>query len=171
MENIEFIIIMILITIMIIFYGGKNNVHIVEYNSNYFDNYNNIYILKNKLNNYKMDNLNYTSIEDINNILNIILPNYINNYYIKIEPYSYFEIKNVINQLESKNQIMLIYNHNNYKNIELLVNTDYQNDKKIGYFYNLTKELSITNMFDIYNNNDKKVYITIFILKKPYWYY
>ena len=161
-------------TLMIIFYGGKNTVNMIEYNSNYFENYKNIMLVEktlqkynSKFNDITKNESDYITIDEIDNISHIILPNYINNYLIKIKPYSYFDIKKIIDIAKINNLIMIVFNYNNIENLELLVNKDNNN----GHFYNLTNKISITGIYDIYNNNDKEIYITVFIVKKPFWYW
>lgn len=159
---------------MIIFYGGKNTINMIEYNSNYFENYKNIILVEKTLQKYnlKFDDISknesdYITIDEIDTISHIILPNYINNYLIKIKSYSYFDIKKIIDVSKINNLIMIVFNNNNIENLELLVNKD----NNTGYFYKLTNRISITGIYDIYNNNDKEIYITVFIVKKPFWYW
>jgi hypothetical protein len=172
MVNIRLNIILLILTIIIIFYGGKNNINMIEYNSNYFNNYKNVIIFEKVLKKYipKFDNIvtnnsDYSTIDEIINTLNIIIPNYINNYFIKIKPYSYFNTTKIINN--TNNLLMIIFNINYVNNLDLLI----EKENNIGYFYNLTNKISITNIYDIYNNNNAEIYITIFTIKKPYWYY
>ena len=62
---------------------------------------------------------------------------------------------------------MIIYNHNKINNLELIVSSDNSN----GYFYDLTKIISITEIYPIYNNSNETIIITLFIIKKPFWHY
>ena len=124
-----FYIVLIILTIIIIFYGGKNSINLVEYDSNFFENFKNIVIFEKKLQNYdsKFEDItnndsDYITINEINNTSNIILPNYVNNFFIKIKSYSYFDIKKVVDITMKNNFIMIIFNHNNDNNIELIVN-------------------------------------------------
>jgi hypothetical protein len=174
---------------MILFYGGKNHIRMIEYDSSYFENYKNVLLFEKKLQKYNdkfntivTNNNDYITIDEINEILHIMLSNYINNFFIKISPKSYFNIKKVIdiNNINNiNNLIMIVFNHNNVKNIELIINREniqnsnnLGNENKItGYFYNLTNKISVTSIYDIYNNNDVEIFITIFIVKRPYWYY
>ena len=84
-----FYIVLIILTIIIIFYGGKNSINLVEYDSNFFENFKNIVIFEKKLQNYdsKFEDItnndsDYITINEINNTSNIILPNYVNNFFI-----------------------------------------------------------------------------------------
>ncbi len=172
MEKIKLNIILVILTIIILFYGGKNNVNMIEYNSNYFDNYKNIIIFEKVLKSYipKFDNIatnnsDYFTVDEIKDTLNIVIPNYLNNYFIKIKSYSYFNITKIIDN--TNNLLMIIFNLNDVNNLDLLLDKE----DNIGYFYNLTNKISITNIYDLYNNNNTDIYITIFTIKKPYWYY
>jgi len=185
--NHENIILLILLTIIIIFYGGQNYSNVVEYNNDYFKNYNNIIIFEKILEKYynnfnsiqrisnardilpkseEINNNNYISIAEINKLADTILPNYINNYLIKIDKYFYFDITKIISVNDKNNLIMIIFNNNNVDNLKLIVNKE----DNINYFYNLTKKISINGIYDIYNDNDFETYVTIFIVKRPYWY-
>jgi hypothetical protein len=169
--NYENIILLILLTIIIIFYGGKNHSTLVEYDNDYFKNYNNIIIFEKTLEKYYSkfneinNNNNYVTINEISKLADSILPNYINNYLIKIEKYSYFDITNIIN-VNDKNNLMMIILNNNLNNLKLIVNKE----NNINYFYNLNKKTSITGIYDIYNDNDFEIFVTIFIVKKPYYW-
>jgi hypothetical protein len=170
---------------MILFYGGKKYVKTIEYNLPYFENYKNIILFEKKLQKYNLDfknnndknndknNNNYITINEIEDELNIILPNYINNYFIKINPHSYFNTLEVIDINNINNLLMIIFNHNNVPNLEVIINREINQNKNsiiTCYFYNLKNKISITNIYDIYNNNDFIIYIAIFIMKKPYFY-
>lgn len=161
-----YIFILIILTLLIITYGGHNYQNKIEYESNFFDNFNIIQIFENKLN--KLENkLNFNDNEyiDIKKQINFkLIPNLLNAYYIKIKPYSFFNINKLIDKIESK--LLLIFNHNKIKFIELLVK--YENN--IGFFYELTKTISITSLYPIYNNSNETIFITILVVKKPFWH-
>ena len=38
------------------------------------------------------------------------------------------------------------------------------------YMYDLEKNISITGIYDFYNNSDLIINFTIFIMKKPFWH-
>jgi len=155
---------------MIIFYGGKNSIDLVEYNSIYFSNISNF--LEKKIKKYNIkdidNNLDHINLKEFDHMCRIIIPNYMNNYLIKIKPYSHFDINKIIDpKHESTKLLMIILNYNYHNNLELIV----KKENNIGYFYNLTKKTSITSLFDIYNNSNVEINIIVFIIKKPYWYY
>ena len=76
--------------------------------------------------------------------------------------------------------MMILFNHKKYNNLELLVDNSEQNlykhnnvpisSESLGYFYDLEKSISITGIFHIYNNSAEPIYLTCFILKKPFWH-
>lgn len=182
MDNITYLIIIIGLTIFIIFFGGHNNQDLIEYESKYFDNSKSIIVFENKINlvmknknNKLFKNENFININKFLNTTNVLIPNFVNCFMIKIHPYNLFNIFNIINKSDSKTHIMVIFNHNLHNNLELLINDN--NDNNInqiknnkGYFYDLTKPISTVGINHIYNNSNNEIIITCFIFKKPYWH-
>jgi hypothetical protein len=182
MDNYLYLIIIIGLTIFIIFFGGHNKQNIVEYNSEYFDNLNTIIIFEKKLNNNLeniiFDSKDFININEFNDILHILIPNFIDCFYIRIKSFTLFNIFNLIKKDNIQNSMMVLFNHKKHNNLELLVgdstNTIYSNylhsNINIGYFYDLEKIISITGIYHIYNNSNETIIITCFILKKPFWH-
>ena len=189
MDNYLYIIIIIGLTIFIVFFGGHNKQNIVEYDSEYFDNLNTIIIFEKKLNknleNITFDSKDFININQFLDVPHILIPNFIDCFYIKIKPFTLFNIYNIIKKNDIQTSMMVIFNHKKHNNLELLVgdstNTIYSNnlssypynfdsDIKIGYFYDLEKIISITGIYHIYNNSDENIIITCFLLKKPFWH-
>ena len=170
MDNILYIIIIIILTVMIIFYGGHNFQNKIEYESNFFNNINNLIIFEKKLQKYSnIKNFINTDIININNYVKMcdyLIPNFLNCYFIKINAYSLFNIYNIIDLNYRDSSILIIFNHNKINNLELLIN----NKNIYGYFYNLNKKISITSVYPIFNNSNTIIYITIFVMKKPFWH-
>lgn len=172
-DNLYFIII-IGLTIFIIFYGGHNHQNLVEYDSKYFCSLGTIIIYENKLNKFITNDdiiFNQDNFFNLNKYLNtsdIIIPNFVGCYYIKINPFNIFNINKIVNKKNVKNYMMVIFNHNKHNDLELIL--DYLSNDTIGYFYDLDKTISITGIYNIYNNSNQFVTITCFILKKPYWF-
>lgn len=177
-----YFIIIIGLTIFIIFFGGHNNQELIEYNSKYFDNLKSIISFENKINliiknkNEEIfKNKNFININKFLNTRNILLPNFIDCFIIKIYPHNIFNIYNLINNIDIKNHLMIIFNHNLCNNLELLINNNNNNNNNIdnytGYFYDLTKTISIVGINHIYNNSNENIIITCFILKKTFWHY
>jgi len=184
MDNYLYLLIIIGLTIFMLFYGGHNKLNIIEYNSDYFNNLNTIIIFEKKLNK-NLQNINFNTdfinIKEFHETFNILIPNFINSYYIRIKPFTLFNIFNLIENKDFQNIMMIIFNHKEYNNLELLIgdtNNIIFNDNlkelnsniKIGYFYNLKKKISITGIYHIYNNSNNTVIITCFIIKKPFWH-
>lgn len=182
MDDNLYIIIVIALTIFIIFYGGHNYQNKIEYNSKFFDNFNAIIVYENKLQK-SIHEIQFIDIDhvNINNRLKIcknLIPNFIDCFYIKINPYQLFNINKIVKKENHDTHIMIIFNHNSHNNLELLINNSNFYEKNMitsqyynGYFYDLEKKISILGIFHIYNNSKEIIYITCFILIKPFWHY
>jgi hypothetical protein len=184
MDYFLYLIIIITLTIFIIFFGGHNNQELIEYESNYFIGLNSIITFENKINfitNSKdkdfFKNLNYININKYLNTSNILIPNFVNCFVIKIIPHNVFNIFNLIDKSKYKTHLMVIFNHNLHNNLELIIINNnnsninnYEMEKNIGYFYDLTKTISVVGIHHIYNNSNDNITITCFILKKPFWH-
>ena len=175
MNDYLYITIIIGLTIFIIFYGGHNYQNKIEYESIYFDNLSSIILFSNKLqsikNKFDFSSANFYNINETVNLSHDIIPNFINCFYIKINPYSLFNIYDIVDKNNINNLIMVIFNHNSYTSIELLINDNIHINDNYGYFYQLKKNISIVGIYHIYNNSNKTIYITCFIIKKPFWHY
>lgn len=189
MDNYLYLIIIIGLTIFIIFFGGHNKQNLVEYDSEYFDNLKTIIIFEKKLNknleNITFESKDFLNINEFIDIPHILIPNFINCFYIRIKPFSLFNIYSIIKKDDVQTSMMVLFNHKKHNNLELLVgdstNTIYSNmsssylnylnsNVNIGYFYDLEKIISITGIFHIYNNSNETVITTCFLLKKPFWH-
>lgn len=197
MSSILYIIIIIGLTIFILFFGGHNYQNIVEYDSDYFYNLNTIIIFEKKLNkkliDIVFDSSNFINLNEYLDTSIILVPNFVNCFYIQINPHSLFNIFKIINKENMLTSMMIIFNHKKYNNLELLLdnstsdlynyaysdtNTNHIFDNNLenknittnGYFYDLEKIISITGIYHIYNNSNENVVITCFILKKPFWF-
>lgn len=192
-----YLIIIIGLTIFILFYGGHNSQNKVEYNTVYFDNLNTIIYFENKINkilkNISFENKNFININKYFDTTHILIPNFISCFFIQINPYTFFNIFNIVNKQDININMMILFNHNKHNNLELLINDstenlygygyeyeyDFDNNyinnlnfSKIyyGYFYDLDKIISITGIYHIYNNSNENIIITCFILRKPFWH-
>lgn len=167
MDNKIYFIIIIALTIIVLFYGGSNKQSQIEYNSNYFTSLYNISILNSKIKklseNYKWDN-DILDITDELQVCDNLLPNFVRTFFIRIKPHSFFDITDYIPDDDSN--ILIIFNYNKTNNLELLV----RHKENTGYFYDLEKVISLTGIYPIYNNSDDIIEITLFIVKKPFWY-
>ena len=180
-----YIIIIIGLTVFMVFFGGHNDQVKVEYDNLYFQNLNSIIIFESKLNKINNDDIftdrNFVNINKYFDTTHILIPNFVNCFFIKIYPYTIFNIFNLIDKLDMNTHMMILFNHKKYNNLELLVDNSTQNLYKqsefenininsYGYFYDLEKSISITGIYHIYNNSIEPIYITCFILKKPFWH-
>jgi hypothetical protein len=189
MDSILYIIIIIGLTIFILFFGGHNQQNIVEYDSQYFYNLNTIIIFEKKLNknlpNVIFDSSNFININNYLDTSIILIPNFVDCFYIQIKPYSLFNIFKIIKKENMLTSMMILFNHKKHNNLELLVdnstnnlynypntNNHFENKNIVsyGYFYDLEKIISITGIYHIYNNSNENIVITCFILKKPFWF-
>lgn len=181
MDDLLYLIVIICLTIFMVFFGGHNNQDKIEYDSDYFNNLNFIIKFEKKINliylnnnNDIFSNTNFVNIDKYFNTTNILLPNYVNCFLIKINPNSIFNIYNIIDKSKCKTHIMVIFNHNSDNNLELVIGNldnlnNLDNDEYCD-FYDLKKNISTTGIYPIYNNSNVNVVITCFILKKPFWH-
>lgn len=158
-----YIIILLILTTVILFFGGHNYQNKIEYESNQFNNLYNITLFEIKLQKYN-SNIDFVDISTHVKLSKTIIPNIIGSYFVNIKPYELFNIDKCFIDINTQSSIMIIFNHNHHNNLELLI------DKNKGFCYDLTKNISITGVFDIYNNSSVKINITLFILKKPFWH-
>ena len=155
--------IIIIIMIMMIFYGGKNNINKIEYSTSYFKNLNKIILFEKHIKKNIKNDLNI-DFEDITSKVNIhVIPNLEYAYYIDIKPKHYYKIENV----NIDKHIMIIFKHNDKDDIKLMV----KKDKTDAYLYDIKKKISVTGIFPIFNDSETLASITVFIMKKPFWYY
>lgn len=175
-DNIYFIIIIIL-SLLIIIFGGPNKLnYLVEYDKknfkyidklSYFNN-NFKYLIKN--NETFEDTIQYK-------YYNQIIPNLLKIDYISLKPHEFYNF----NKFSNSNILMIIYNHNslddnNHNSLKLLIRTQNKCNNinkciKYGFFYNLINKISIVNIFPIYNDSNKIINLSIYIIKKSFWFY
>ena len=172
MNEFTYIIIIIILTIFILLYGGHNNQDLIEYDSKYFKNFNKLIIFEKKLQIYNLK-VNFADRDyiDLKNYIKtsiILIPNLISLYFINIKPHSFFKINKIFtNMANKKENIMIIFNHNKINDLELIIGLDNNSN---GYFYDLKKHISITGLYDLYNDSGNIINLTLFFIKKPYWY-
>lgn len=188
-DNFYFLTMIILILMIVIFGGPKKHDNLqIEYQPNNFGYLNNLTYFENQIhqNNISSD-IEFTNITEKINLSNCLVPNIVDIFIVNIKPYQIFNVGNhVKNDLAS---IMIIYDHNmssqqyNFSNIpnlainnlKLLINKKKEcvnyNCNLVGYYYDISKKVSILDIFPIYNDSEHIVNITIFIIKKPYWFY
>jgi len=179
-----YICVIVAAVLLMVIYGRPNKTsdYIIEYDNEQFKYFEKLYFVDRQIEkNYKIEtkiinNDANGSIEDITSRLNNcerFIPNIVSIYNIKLNPKSFINI----NKYAGTNKIMLIKINNQdiaYTNIQLLVNNNYECDNNIcgnyAYLYSLDKSKSIVNIYPIFNNSDKIANLTIYIIKKPFWY-
>lgn len=180
MDDFLYLITIIMLSIFIIFYGGHNNQDKIEFDTNYFNGLNLIVNFEKKINliyknnNNIFSNKNYVNINKYFNTSNILIPNFVNCFLIKINSNEIFNIYDIIDSSIIKTHMMIIFNHNKHNDLELVITNHFTqldlNKNNDYYFYDLEKNISLTSIFDIYNNSNKTAVITCFIVKKPFWH-
>lgn len=183
-ENSYILIVIIIILTMLIFGGPKkhNNLQI-EYDSKNYRYLDSLILFEKELQKYNSSNFDYLHITNQINLSECLIPNIIDIFFVNIKPYSYFNINNhVINNVSN---LMILYDHNMDNNINKNID-NYKTklmlllDKKkecinnicnnFGYYYDITKKISILDIYPIFNNSDSIINITIIIIKKSFWH-
>lgn len=172
MKEFDYLLIIIFLSIFVILYGGHNNQNLIEYDSNYFQNFDKIILFENKLQIYN-NKVNFKSKDFINlenyvKLSKSLIPNLESLYFINIKPHSFYSIEKIFdNKFKRIEYLMIVFNHNKSNNLELLLGKDTENN---GYFYDLVKKITITGIFDLYNNSNDFINVSIFFIKKPFWF-
>ena len=159
----EYYLIITMLTILMMFYGGINKTLSIEYYHTYFEYIKNIRLFENYvLNNNSKENIDLLS---ITKNCSILVNNLFSIYYINVEPYSYF----INDSMYDKSLLMIIYTvSNDYKKLQIIIDKVDEN-KFIN--YNITTDLFLTNPYIIYNNSNQNTKFIIAFIKKPFWYY
>lgn len=181
-----FIIIMIL-SMVIFGRAKKNRDFIIEYNPQNYQYLNSLTIFEKELQKYNSDKFDILKITNEIDLSSCLIPNIIDTYFVNIKPFSYFNITKYCDK--HKSNIMVIYNHNifsenkyNFSNINsylnnlfLLIDSNKECTdnicKNYGYYYKVSKKISILDIYPIYNNSNQTINLTIFIIKKSFWHY
>lgn len=181
-----FIIIMIL-SMVIFGRATKNRDFIIEYNPQNYQYLNSLTIFEKELQKYNSNNFDIIKITNDVDLSSCLIPNIIDIFFVNIKPFSYFNIKKYCDN--HKSNIMVIYNHNifsenkdNFSNINSSLNNlfllldsnkECANNicKNYGYYYKISKKISILDIYPIYNNSNQTINLTIFIVKKSFWHY
>lgn len=159
----EYYLIIIMMTILMIFYGGVNKISQIEYDSTYFEYIKNIRLFKNYLlNSNSKKNINLRSIAKN---FSFLINNLCSMYYVNIEQFSYY----VNDSMYDNSLLMVIYTVNNdYKKLQIVIN---KIDDKKFLNYNVSNDLFLTNPYVIYNNSNENIKLIVAFIKKPFWYY
>jgi hypothetical protein len=159
----EYYLLIIILTILILFYGGINKVSQIEYGKTYFKSVENIRLFKNYL--LKNNSKKNIDLLFISNNISILVNNLKNLDYVNIEPFQYY----INNSMYDKSLLMIIYTVNkDFKKLQVVI--DKLDDKQF-LNYNVSNDLFITNPYVIYNNSNENTKFIIAFIKKPFWYY
>lgn len=159
----EYYLIIIMMTILMIFYGGVNKILQIEYDYTYFEYIKNIRLFKNYLlGNNSKENID---LKPITTHFSFLINNLCSMYYVNIEPFSYY----VNDSMYDNSLLMILYTVNNdYKKLQIIINK--LDDKKF-LNYNVSNDLFLTNPYVIYNNSNENTKLIVSFIKKPFWYY
>jgi hypothetical protein len=175
---------------MILIYGGskKENSIVIEYNASNYQYLNLLSVFEKQLQKYNSSNNDFMRITQEVNLSDFLIPNIVDIYFINIKPHSYFNIYNHIKYQDKNKNLMILYNHNisgdNFTNItdvpdpniDLMLLIDRKREcngtlcENYNYYYDITKKISILDIFPIYNNSKLIVNITLIIIKKSFWH-
>lgn len=188
----SYTLVIIIMILAILIYGGSktyNNFQI-EYSPKNFQYLNSLTIFEKQLQKYNSSNFEYLQITNNVDLSECLIPNIIDIFFININPHTYFDTtKHVQNNISS---LMILYNHNividnnidNFKDISNIIDNnnimlliDKKKEclnnicKNYAYYYDVTKKISILNIYPIYNNSTSTINITLIIIKKSFWHY
>ena len=174
------------LSIVIFGTAKKNKNFLIEYNPKNYQYLNSLTIFEKELQKYNSFNFEIMQITNQVDLSECLIPNIIDIFFINIKPLGYFDVKKHINNYKSN--IMVLYNHNitsekadNFSNIDLISNklyllldsvTECNNEmcKKYGYYYQITKKISILDIYPIYNDSTNPINLTLVIIKKSFWH-
>jgi hypothetical protein len=188
----SYILVILIMVLAIIIYGGEktHNNFQIEYNPKNHQYLNSLTIFETQLQKYNSSDFDYMQITNKVDLSECLIPNIIDIFFINIKPHSYFDIGKYTKN--KSHELMILYNHNvnlnsnstedNFKNIDNLTDNDlmlYINNKKewnnnifgtYAYYYDITKKISIFDIYPIYNNSNSTINITLIIVKKSFWH-
>ena len=161
METNKYLLTIFLLSIIIVvsYNINNNNIHKIEYDIDniktikYITNYNYIF------NKYKKT----TNISKID--FNVKIPNIEKIIVLYLNPNNIFNVNDFYKFNYDKKCIMVIYNIDNNK-FQLLISKN----KSDGIFYDIKKQLSVTNIYPIYNNNNYNIRLVIILILNPHWF-
>ncbi len=159
----EYYLLIIILTILMLFYGGVNKISQIEYDYTYFKCIQNMRLFKN----YLLKNNSKENIDLLYKTKNIsILINNLEHLeYVNIEPFQYY----INNEMYDKSFLMIIYTVNNdFNKLQVVID---KLDNKQFINYNVSNDLFITNPYVIYNNSNENTKFILAFVKKPFWYY
>jgi hypothetical protein len=187
----SYTLVIIIMILAIVIYGGskKHNNLRIEYNPKNYQYLDSLTIFEKQLQKYNSSNFDYLQITNQVDLSECLIPNIIDIFFVNIKPQTYFNTGNHVEIPISK--LMVVYNHSinvdadNFKNIttisDLNKNLTLLIDKKkdcvnevcnnYGYYYDITKKISILDIYPIYNNSDSIINVTVIIVKKSFFHF
>jgi len=178
----SYTLVVIIMILAILIYGGskKHNNLRIEYDPKNYRYLDSLSVFEKQLQKYNSSNFDYLHITNQINLSECLIPNIVDIYFINIKPHTYFDTNNYVTNNISN--LMILYDHNVNsntndvnKNLMLLVDKKKECVGQIcnnyGYYYDITKKISILDIYPIYNNSDSIINITIIIIKKSFWHF
>jgi hypothetical protein len=159
----EYYLIIIMITILMLFYGGVNKILQIEYKHTYFNYVKNIRLFKKFLLNHNSKQT--IDLLSISKNFTVLINNLHSMNYFNIEPFSY----HIIDDMYDKSLLMIIYTVND-ENKKLQVIIEHVGNETF-LNYNVSTDLFLTNPYIIYNNSNENTKFILTFIKKPFWYY
>ena len=178
----SYTLVIVIMFLAIVIYGGskKHNNLRIEYDPKNYRYLNSLTVFEKQLQKYNSSNFDFLQITNQIDLSECLIPNIIDIFFINVRPYTYFNTNDhVINNIS---KLMIVYDHNINdnmkainKNLTLLVNKKKDCIDSIcndyGYYYDITKKISILDIYPIYNNSSSIINITVIIIKKSFWHF
>ena len=165
MNDTEYFITIIALTVVIFLFGGKKVNHKIEYDANKFYNLKKIDKFKNKFKKYKETHTFKFKIFDT------LIPNIENVTVVYLKPNELFSVNHYCDENYDNKCLMVVYNYDDQKvtDLDLLVSKNSANLNE-GLFYKINKNVTITNVYPVYNGTQNTINFAIIIIKKPHWF-
>ncbi len=168
MDDNEYIITIIILTLIIILFGGLKKNCKIEYDISKFNYLYKLDIFKKKFKQY-----NETQIVP-HKIYSVFIPNIEKIIIIYLKQNEMYFVDDHCEEKFNHKCLMAIYNYDNINmnDLELLISQD-END---GLFYDITdnnnnhNSIIITDIYSIHNNSKKIMNFALVIIKKPHWF-
>ncbi len=167
MDDVEYLITLIILTLTIFLFGGKKHTNQIEYSAENFKSIETIDRIKNIF--YGYNKTTYIK----SDALNVIIPNLEKTIFVYLKPYELFNVSHFCNKININTHIMIIYNYcdnnDNFNGLTLLISKNLHN-KNEGIYYDINKKITITNIYPIINESNKICKFVVMIIKKPHFF-
>jgi hypothetical protein len=188
----SYLLVIIIMVLAIVIFGGynKHNNFQIEYNPQNYQYLNSLTFFEKKLQKYNHGNFDFMQITNQIDLSECLIPNILDIFFVNIKPKTFFNIVKHVMNYDTK--LMVIFNHNiviknnivnsntnvnvdiDVSNLMLLLDSKKECNNHIcenyEYLYSVNKKISILNIYPIYNDSVQNINITIFIIKKSFWY-